>query len=383
MEVRCDRCKTECKVESTTALGPGAAVQCRDCGHFIVIGSRLPPVDPAEGVTSTPASDGIEWLVETVHGRSLRAPDLATLHRWIIERRVTREDRISLDGKLWQRIGEVADLVPFFDIVDSAERARRADTPGPMILPPPPPAGAQAGSPETAGQGAFPQVEDHTETKVVIAPRARFSLPIRLGLMTLVAALVAYAGIALHNCRSRPQEVSPMLPPGEPTASQLLPPPPVVEPVAAPEEEEEPSLPEVESAADSEVKASHSTPHRRSRAAGRSASRASRAAAASGSRHPKAARSAGANASPQLLAAQGYAAFSHRQFPEAIELFKKALAGNPGNGTALFGLAESYRELGRKSLALKCYRHYVQLLPSGPNAGQSRLQIRLLERKSR
>ena len=62
--------------------------------------------------------------------------------RWIIERRVTREDRISQDGKSWQRVGDVPDLVPFFDIVDSAERARRADTPGPMVLPAPPPMAA-------------------------------------------------------------------------------------------------------------------------------------------------------------------------------------------------------------------------------------------------
>ena len=81
------------------------------------------------------------------------------------------------------------------------------------------------------------------------------------------------------------------------------------------------------------------------------------------------------------MAAQGYAALNRRQFPQAIRLFKQALAGNPSNGTAQFGLAEAYRETGQKVSALKAYRRYIQILPSGPDAGSARLQIRLLEGK--
>ena len=392
MEVRCERCQTECKVENTGAAGLGGEVHCSDCGHVMVIGNRPPPAIPSHDVPTTPKPDASEWLVETVHGRSLRSPDLATLHRWIIERRVTREDRISRDGKVWQHIGEMPDLVPFFDIVDSAERARRADTPGPMLLPPTPPAAtglaAQTQGSATLAGGAFPEVEDRSETKVVVAPRSRFRLPARLGLTTLVAAVVAFAGISLHNYRSSPQEVSPSSLPGAQSAgkppSPLTPPPPIVEPVAA-EEAAEPSLPAVEaSAAPAERGGSRALARKKSRGANRSvAARGSRASAATAAHRSNTVASAPASAAPQTLAAQGYAAFNRRQFPHAIELFKQALAGNPSNGTALFGLAEAYRESGQKSLALKCYRRYVHLLPSGPDAGQSRLQIRLLEKSPR
>lgn len=381
MEVRCDRCKTECKVESTSAIGPGTAVQCRDCGHFIVIGSPLPPADPGQAASGASTTDDVEWLVETVHGRSLRAPDLATLHRWIIERRVTREDRISRDGKLWERIGEVADLVPFFDIVDSAERARRADTPAPIPRPSPPMAVAAA--PVAPARGALPEVEDHTETKIVDTARSRFQLPVKLALMTLVAALVAYAGIALHNLRSRPQEIVPT-PVASPKAEgQSAPTPalPVVEPVAEPEEAE-PRARATAPTPGGEGGGGRSIAHKRSRAAARAlAGRGNRGTAAGAARRSTA--SAIPAAAPQNLAAQGYAALNRRQFPQAIDHFKQALVGNPSNGTALFGLAEAYRESGQKALALKCYRRYVQLLPSGPDAGQSRLQIRLLEKNMR
>src|SRR5512141_3018477 len=148
MEIRCDRCHAECKLEGDITPGSRTSVQCSDCGNIIVLGPKTPsPDQPLADASPPPGADAGQWRIETAHGRSLRAPDLATLHRWIIERRVTREDRISADGSSWQRVGDIADLIPFFDIVDSAERARRADTPGPMLLPPPPAVSAKAAPP--------------------------------------------------------------------------------------------------------------------------------------------------------------------------------------------------------------------------------------------
>jgi len=83
------------------------------------------------------------------------------------------------------------------------------------------------------------------------------------------------------------------------------------------------------------------------------------------------------------LAAQGYLALNRRQYPQAISLFKRALAGSPSNGTALFGLAEAYRASGQANPALQSYRRYVQILPLGPDAGSARFQIRTLESKKR
>jgi len=354
-----------------------------------VLDSKSPSPDQASTTPATPTPDGGEWHVETAHGRALVAPDLATLHRWIIERRVTRDDRISQDGKAWQRVGDVADLVPFFDIVDSAERARRADTPAPMRLPAPPSFSAHpaaALSPVILDHGAFPDVEEHTETKVVRSAPSGWALPLKLLLTTLVAALVAYAGIALHNLRAParglPQAApSPMAVPVPPPSLPASAPLGTDEPVLAPAIEPLATLPE-EPKDDDDEHTGTPAARKRARAAGKAvAARAPKPAAASHRPGAAPAAAAPSGPSPQAVAAQGYAELNRRQFEQAIVHFKQALAGNPSNGTALFGLAEAYRETGQKAPALKAYRRYIQLLPSGPDAGSARLQIRLLEGK--
>jgi hypothetical protein len=350
-----------------------------------VLGPKTPAPESANQGPATPPSEVSGWRVETAHGRSLQAPDLATLHRWIIERRVTREDRISQDGQSWQRVGDMPDLAPFFDIVDSAERARRADTPGPMPLPAPPPSAAQPApqiGPVILDRGAFPEVEDRTETKVLRMQVSALPLALKLGLTVVVAGLVAFAGIALYNWRSLVGAPAPVVvPPAtenlptskpEPAPAQ----PVVVEETAQPEASEPP---ETETEAGSENRASPDKTRKRARPAPRGA--VARAAKAAAAHHPAPVAGATTPGAPQAMAAQGYAALNRRQFDQAIAHFKQALAGNPSNGTALFGLAEAYRETGQKALALKSYRRYIQLLPSGPDAGSARLQIRLLESK--
>ena len=74
---------------------------------------------------------------------------------------------------------------------------------------------------------------------------------------------------------------------------------------------------------------------------------------------------------------------NRRQYPQAIELFKQALAGAPTNGTALYGLAEAHRESGHKTAALRAYRRYLQILPHGPDASSARTRLRALEGKAK
>lgn len=388
MEVRCDHCQTECKLEDAKVADSGGTVRCSDCGHTIVLGRSASVAPPAD---SAPGFDG-EWAVETSQGRILRGTDVATLHRWIIEHRVTREDRIARGGQGFQRFADLPELAPFFDVADSAERARRADTPAPLPLPAPPPAAgimAVVAAPAArATGGAYAEADDSTQTR---SPRPlpwHGRLPFRLLLTTLVATLVAYAGIALQQWYSRSHASLPAAslnqmakapaprPPPATTppapAAEIEPLAPVVEPPAEPEDEAEVE-PESEEASPSPAPS-----RRKARAAARQvAARASKASTAPAGR----AKAAAGGPSPQIAAAQGYAALGRRQFPQAIELFKQALAGAPSNGTALFGLAEAYRESGKRGAALKAYRRYVQMLPSGPDAGRARLHIRQLETK--
>ena len=69
-----------------------------------------------------------DWLLETASGDGQvhRFRDLTALQKWIIERKVTREDRISKTGQAWRRLGEIVELQPFFDVVDEADRAKAA-----------------------------------------------------------------------------------------------------------------------------------------------------------------------------------------------------------------------------------------------------------------
>jgi TolA-binding protein len=386
MEVRCDRCKTECKLESAQIAA--GTVQCSDCGHIIVLTPSGPSTPPPDGPI-TPPPENVQWLVETVHGRSLSGPDVATLHRWIIERRVTREDRISLGGRPWQRIGDVPELLAFFDIAESAERSRRADSPGPMMvaspqLVPPMTRPVSAVMPSPA-QGVFLQAAEQTVTTILVRRTPwRFRLPFLLVVMGGVAALVAFAGIALVQrlARSRdsvaiaqPQpEPAPTAEPGqpEPAAVPVIPPAEIA-PIAAPE---------VKPLAEDKPKALPPMSRKKARLLARSG-RSGKTAAASAVLTKAPGPSATGGPSPQIAAAQGYAALNRKQFPQAIELFKQAIAGNPRNGTALFGLAEAYRESKNRKSALKAYQRYIAVMPSGPNAGEARLQIRLLEGKSK
>ena len=140
MDVRCDRCQTEYELDDESVAGAGASVQCTTCGHTFVV-SRAGSV--AIG-TSTPSgglggADSLaygsrlsqpggpqpavpEWVLATEEGQTHRLRDLTTLQKWIVERRVSRIDRVSQYGGPWRPLGDLEELRPFFDVVDQADR---------------------------------------------------------------------------------------------------------------------------------------------------------------------------------------------------------------------------------------------------------------------
>ncbi|MEO1172799.1 MAG: tetratricopeptide repeat protein, partial [Myxococcota bacterium] len=72
---------------------------------------------------------------------------LTTLQRWIVERKVSRDDEISRTGQKWERLGNIAELATFFQVVEQAAEPKpvvlSAPTPEPA-----PPAPAPAPKPE-------------------------------------------------------------------------------------------------------------------------------------------------------------------------------------------------------------------------------------------
>jgi tetratricopeptide (TPR) repeat protein len=254
-------------------------------------------------------------------------------------------------------------------------------------------------TPETQPVGALPDAADPGETEIIRIVPAKTRGILKLFLTMLVAAVVAYAGIFLqqHRLRSAMISSSGTLEDGMPAKSST------VELRASPDQ-----IPVQNSEATEETSESDTAPargpvvepiaeegrvdntHLLGKASGRSSPGKPVVARRAKSEQSPPARAAAAaastaktNAPDAALAAQGYVALNHRQYAQAIALFKQALAGSPSNGTAIFGLAEAYRGSDRPRLALQSYRRYIQILPFGPDAGSARFQIRTLESKRR
>ncbi|HEY0710523.1 MAG TPA: zinc-ribbon domain-containing protein, partial [Polyangia bacterium] len=122
MDVRCESCHTEYELDDASVSDAGTDVQCTFCGHTFTVFRRAAVAAPG------PGPSGGESVLETADGRVHRLRDLTVLQKWIIERRVTRSDRLSRDGQNWTRLGALEDLAPFFDVVDEADRARASQS---------------------------------------------------------------------------------------------------------------------------------------------------------------------------------------------------------------------------------------------------------------
>jgi predicted Zn finger-like uncharacterized protein len=414
MDVRCARCQTEYELDDNSVADEGTPVQCTACGNTFTV-TRAPVVPPPVERQGTPAP--AEWLLETTEGPAHRFRNLTSLQKWIIERKVTRDDRISRTGHAWRRLGEIIELAPFFDVVDEADQARaavltaadggkRSGTP---------PAGTAAGS-----RDSYPFGEAGTDLV-----RVRSTSVVRLVILVAVAAMVAYAGISqLWNrttdgggsagrgnpgdrAVSEPARVA--APAASPTAQ--LPPaaaanPPADKAPAAPEPGPG-SSPQVAAQAEPAVTPAatsvtpSATPAPASPAPARSP--ASDAAPPRAGPPPSYARliadadrlleTGGTERARRLyeqalglrptgaeaLAGLGYAALDVGHKKQALVFFKRSVSQRPPFPPALFGLGEVYREQGRDALALEQYRRYVDLDPAGVDVLAARRQIEILE----
>ncbi|HET9451608.1 MAG TPA: zinc-ribbon domain-containing protein, partial [Aggregicoccus sp.] len=171
MDVRCERCKTEYEFDDARITEAGVTVRCTTCQHVFMVKKKAlvvtVPVKPGGGVEASPtpltaapsgsggapADKGREWRVRQASGNVFTFRELTTLQKWIVERKVTRDDEISLTGESWKRLGNIAELASFFQVVDEAQRATALppQAPQPAAAPPPvpqaPPAPPQAAAP--------------------------------------------------------------------------------------------------------------------------------------------------------------------------------------------------------------------------------------------
>ncbi|MBX3209248.1 MAG: zinc-ribbon domain-containing protein [Labilithrix sp.] len=145
MDVKCERCNTEYEFDDALVSGRGTTVKCTNCGHKFKI--RRSDGDFSEDF----------WNVTTGDGRTLVFTSLRELQRAIQGYLVERNDRLSRGGLPPKAIGQIPELVPFFEQREAAKRSQQSgrtlktqDGLGPAVsaAPPPPARPRQATKPE-------------------------------------------------------------------------------------------------------------------------------------------------------------------------------------------------------------------------------------------
>jgi predicted Zn finger-like uncharacterized protein len=145
MDVRCERCGTEYEFEDTRVTEEGVTVKCSTCGHLFKIRKKsFVLTEPVTlGKKGAEDSGDRNWMVRKADGTVLSFKELTTLQKWIVERKVSRDDEISKSGETWKRLGGIAELASFFQVVDAATTGTMPPAPTtqplPAATPPTPP----------------------------------------------------------------------------------------------------------------------------------------------------------------------------------------------------------------------------------------------------
>lgn len=141
MDVRCEQCGTEYEFDDDRLGRESVTVKCASCGHVFKVRKEEPSetARPAAAAAEKARKGGL-WMVRQANGNVLTFKELTTLQKWIVERKVTREDEISKSGETWKRLGQIAELASFFQAVEApapAVSAPPAPPPPPLVSAPP------------------------------------------------------------------------------------------------------------------------------------------------------------------------------------------------------------------------------------------------------
>lgn len=407
-------------------------MQCTTCGHTFNVQKPSGGSASSETLPSPPAA---EWLLETSDGRLHRFRNLTSLQKWIIERKVTRDDKISRTGQAWRRLGEIVELAPFFDVVDEADRARAAQAGGtpddlkaeaqrarrlgggratppaarPLDVSPQPkkrttpvrraaPASQDLGELDALGAGSVDD-EPHPDYDTQVVPVRRTGLKVAIAVL-LAGGIGAAALIYLKRPADKSRVVT--------SHEASVPPPAAAPPPAKPSVAATPpaEAPVPSAATESAPSPATSPPPSAPTAA---AAPAAPAAAASGQAPPVAVGYEGLvseadrllengatdkaaklydralKSKPtgvEALAGMGYVMLDKERMSLAMGFFERAIAQAPSYGPALFGLAEAQRAEGDEARAIAGYKRYLQVNPSGEDAPAARRQLKLLEERA-
>jgi len=160
MDVRCPKCETEYEFDAARIGPAGVTVRCTECQHVFQVHASPAAAAPAQASEALPPEKGGEtpWQVKKVDGDIYTFRDLTTLQKWIVERRVGKDDKISKGGDSWKRLGDIAELGAFFQVVAQAERQAATPPPGatpPVGAPPPVAAPISLGAPSSTAPAGW------------------------------------------------------------------------------------------------------------------------------------------------------------------------------------------------------------------------------------
>lgn len=171
MDITCPQCKTEYEFEDEKVSPAGITVKCTNCNYMFkvrrkaVVETEFLPQQgqPQQGQPQQSAQDPTDakrWMIRTTQGQVFHFKELTTLQQWIVERKVVRDDQISRSGETWKRLGDIAELASFFQVVDAAMAAEEAQAAsggpsGPQPIPsaPIPPSQRFSGAPSRPPTG--------------------------------------------------------------------------------------------------------------------------------------------------------------------------------------------------------------------------------------
>ena len=131
MDVRCERCKTLYELDEARVSEAGTAVRCTTCGHVFRVRKSVLLVTESRGARRCTRRRPLlrwrrspQWRVRSPTGKVVAFRELTSLQKWIVERKFGRDDEISLRGDSWKRLGDIAELQPFFALLDEVDRVR-------------------------------------------------------------------------------------------------------------------------------------------------------------------------------------------------------------------------------------------------------------------
>ena len=133
MDVRCERCKTLYELDDARVSEAGTTVRCTTCGHVFRVRKKVLLMTEAVGsggestAVPPPVAEKPPWRVRSPNGRVIAFRELTSMQKWIVERKFGRDDEISLHGDSWKRLGEIAELQPFFLLLDEVDRVHELE----------------------------------------------------------------------------------------------------------------------------------------------------------------------------------------------------------------------------------------------------------------